>query len=237
MFVMQKITTAFRGAARENAEKIVDANAIRIFEQEIYDCEGSMHQAKHDLARVIAERMRLQRVHDQRLEAVKLRETQALQALDKQETALAQEIAVWLAEQEKAAQEEQAALKRLTDHEEKLRATLRAAAKHIQHYRRELRLVQATQSSQQATRALACKANSLGARIVDMQESLERIQAKQEQFDDMQEALMTVGDDLGQQQLDAKLKQAGITTDHAADSILARLRRQHAENAGSSGAP
>ncbi len=234
MLVMQKITTAFRGAARESAEKMVDANAIRIFEQEIYDCENSMHQAKHDLARVIAERMRLQRVHDQRCEAVSLRESQTLEALDKKEEDLARELAAWIAEQEKAGNDEKTALKRLAEHEDKLRSTLKAAVKHIQHYRRELRLVQATQSSQQATRALASKANTLGARIVDMQESLERIQARQQEFDDMQEALMKIGDDPGHQQLDSKLKQAGITTDHAADSVLERIRQQHARNTGAS---
>ncbi len=224
MYVMQKITTAFRGAAREGAEKVVDANAIRIFEQEIYDCENAITLAKHDLAKVMAEKIRLQRVHEQRLVSIKERETQAGEALDKGIEDLARELAEWISDQERTVETEKKALQKLRDHEAKLRKSLNAAANHIQHYRRELRLVQATQSSQRATSALTCKANTLGARIMDMQDSLERIRNRQSEFEDYQEAVQILGDDFSDDALDAKLEKAGIGSSNATDAILERIK-------------
>jgi phage shock protein A len=55
MRVFTKLVTAVRGSGREAAEAVVDANAIRIFGQEIYDCEAAIQQAKRDLSRVVAE--------------------------------------------------------------------------------------------------------------------------------------------------------------------------------------
>ncbi|WP_020410769.1 PspA/IM30 family protein [Hahella ganghwensis] len=226
MYVMQKITTAFRGAAREGAEKVVDANAIRIFEQEIYDCENAMTLAKHDLAKVMAEKIRLQRLHEQRISSIREREEQAGVALDKGLESLARELAEWISEQEKTSEREQKALQQLEDHEKKLRKSLNAAGNHIQHYRRELRLVQATQSSQKATSALSSKANSLGARIMDMQDSLDRIRSRQSEFEDYQEAMQILGDEFSDNTLDSKLQQAGISSEKAADSVLARIRQK-----------
>ena len=42
MGIFTKLTTLARGAARESAEVILDANAIRVFEQEIVDVEESI---------------------------------------------------------------------------------------------------------------------------------------------------------------------------------------------------
>lgn len=39
MRLLQKISTAMRGSAREGLEVVVDANAFRIFEQEIYEAD------------------------------------------------------------------------------------------------------------------------------------------------------------------------------------------------------
>ena len=58
MRVFAKLFTAVRGGVREAAEVVVDANALRIFEQEIYECESALQQAKKDLSRVMAEKLR-----------------------------------------------------------------------------------------------------------------------------------------------------------------------------------
>ncbi len=229
MYIMQKITAALRGAARENAEKVIDTHAIRIFEQEIYDCEYSITQAKQDLAKVMAEKVRLGRSHEQRRQAIREKEQQAGKALDKGLDAITQEIADWILEQEQVGEEERKALEKLAAHEKKLRQTLTAAAQHIARYRRELRMVQATQSSQQATAQLAVKANSLGANILCMQESLERIRSRQEQFADMEEAVITIDKDLDSNGLEEKIRQAGLTGSTAREDIIARIKASRSE--------
>lgn len=45
MNVLSKIFTAIRGGAREAGEAIVDANAVRIFEQEIADSKNHIKKS------------------------------------------------------------------------------------------------------------------------------------------------------------------------------------------------
>ena len=42
MSVIKKVVTLLRGSARELAENVVDANATRIYEQEIIDAKQSI---------------------------------------------------------------------------------------------------------------------------------------------------------------------------------------------------
>jgi len=55
MSIFKKIMTAIRGGASEAGEAIIDANATRIFEQEIRDAENHLTKAKRDLTGVMAE--------------------------------------------------------------------------------------------------------------------------------------------------------------------------------------
>ena len=60
MTILKKLFTALKGGAREAGEAIVDANSIRIFEQEIRDAEHQLQKAKSDLTEVIAKEMQTQ---------------------------------------------------------------------------------------------------------------------------------------------------------------------------------
>ena len=51
MSIFNKIFTALRGGASEIGETIIDANGIRIFEQEIRDSEKNIHEAKISLTK------------------------------------------------------------------------------------------------------------------------------------------------------------------------------------------
>ena len=57
MSVIKKVVTLLRGSARELAENVVDANATRIYEQEIIDAKQSIFEARSSLADVLAEEM------------------------------------------------------------------------------------------------------------------------------------------------------------------------------------
>ena len=54
MTVIKKLVTLLRGSARELGESVVDANATRIYEQEIVDARHSIDQARGDLTGVMA---------------------------------------------------------------------------------------------------------------------------------------------------------------------------------------
>ena len=50
MSILKKMFTALRGGVREVGESIVDANGIRIFEQEIEDAKNALNKAKTSIS-------------------------------------------------------------------------------------------------------------------------------------------------------------------------------------------
>ena len=61
MNVFKKLNTLMRAGARESAERITDANAIRIYRQEIVDAENLLERRRLALAGLIATRKDLER--------------------------------------------------------------------------------------------------------------------------------------------------------------------------------
>ena len=61
MGIFNKIVTAIRGGATEAGQAVVDANAIRIFEQEIRDSKNAIEKGKRDLTGVMADKMKEER--------------------------------------------------------------------------------------------------------------------------------------------------------------------------------
>ncbi|MDH5173268.1 MAG: PspA/IM30 family protein [Gammaproteobacteria bacterium] len=60
MNIMRKLNTLLRAGARESAERITDANAIRIYRQEIVDAENLLERRRAYLAGLIATRRDLE---------------------------------------------------------------------------------------------------------------------------------------------------------------------------------
>ena len=93
MSVIKKLVTLLRGSAREIGQSVVDANATRIYEQEIIDAKASISEAKGELTGVMAQQMQTAR-DIERIKADILRhEDMAVQALDKANEPLALEVA------------------------------------------------------------------------------------------------------------------------------------------------
>ena len=65
MTLWRKVGTLFRASAHEPLEQLVDANALRIMEQELRDTEHAMLLAKRELAGLMATIKQLQRSNEQ----------------------------------------------------------------------------------------------------------------------------------------------------------------------------
>tara|TARA_R110001599_G_scaffold353459_1_gene592585 strand:- start:294798 stop:295505 length:708 start_codon:yes stop_codon:yes gene_type:complete len=61
MSIFAKLNTLMRAGARESAERITDANAIRIYRQEIVDAENLLERRRTSLAGLIAARKDMER--------------------------------------------------------------------------------------------------------------------------------------------------------------------------------
>lgn len=229
MSLWNKLGTLFRASAEEPLHHLVDANRIRIFEQEIRDAETAIQQAKLQLATVMAEKKQLQR-HNQALEEnLVTKEQQTCAALDKQEDALARELAQVIAEDETLLQQQRGQVASLDKQEQHLKRQLRLAANSIQKCQRELTLAKANRSAQQAMGHLKGYSSGLTATLDDMTASLNAIKHQQTRALAMDDAMREINAELSGEQLDDRLKQAGIATaGHDADAVLERLRKQRA---------
>lgn len=226
MNVMRKIATAFRGSMRESAEIVIDANAIRIFEQEILDAEQGLARSKQQLTYMMAERVQLERSNSKLQEQIKSREIQTAKALEIDDETLASELAEDILEKEQIVAEQHVAISNLTGRERKLTRIIQESARQIKMYRRELGVAKATESAHRASKIAGTHTGTVTTSITDLQISLQRIKQHQQRADDTADAAATLEETLGEQSLDKKVENAGLGT-HQADiqAILSRVRK------------
>ena len=93
MSVLKKLITAIRGGAREAGEAIIDANAIRILEQEIVDAKKSLEKGRVSLTELMAKEMQTKRELSAVQTNISEHEGFAKEALEKDNETLALEIA------------------------------------------------------------------------------------------------------------------------------------------------
>lgn len=224
MNVLKKLNTALRGGVRGVAETIVDANAIRIFDQEISDSEAAIHKAKLDLAKVIAEKLKLQREAVSVGEWIERKELQAANAIRLGKEGLARDVAEVIADKEQILNDQMEKCQQLETYELGVKRSLSSLARKVKSYRRELCMFQATANAQKASETLAGKQYSITAGLADMEASVRRISAIQNEVSVGLEAMDQVDASLSDRDLDSRIIELGISTTKApADVVFDRI--------------
>lgn len=227
MSIFKKIITAIRGGASEAGEAIVDANATRIFEQEIRDSEKHIVIAKRDLTGIMAKQMQAARELLQLQASIKEHESYAMQALEQNNEALAIEIAEKIAELESTALEQQQANESFLKSADRLKELIKKGERQLTEYKRQLSMVKTTDSVQKATAAIADNFTASNSKLLNAKDSLERIKKKQAMFDDKLKAAEQLDAESGDKSLQNKLQAAGIGAQQAsAQSVLDRLKKK-----------
>jgi len=217
--------TAIRGGASELGETIVDANATRIFEQEIRDAENHLTKAKRDLTGVMAQQMAANREVDRLKRDVVEHEGYAVQALDKNDESLALAVAEKISNLENELATQQQALDSFSSNADRLKELVKKSERQVAEYKRQLSMVKTTESVQKATSAITNNFSSSNSKLLNAKDSLERIKAKQQQFDDKMKAAEVLESENSDNSLEAQLKAAGIgSSDNSANSVLERLK-------------
>jgi phage shock protein A len=225
MSIFKKIMTAVRGGATEIGESIVDANSTRIFEQEIRDAENHLTKAKRDLTGVMAQQMAANREVDRLKREITEHEGYAVQALDKGDESLALAVAEKITNLESELSAQQQALDSFSTNAERLKELVKKSERQVTEYKRQLSMVKTTASVQKATSAITDNFASSNSKLLNAKDSLERIKAKQEKFDDQLKAAELLESEDSDNSLEAKLKAAGIgDQDTSANSVLERLK-------------
>ncbi|MDP7593882.1 MAG: PspA/IM30 family protein [Litorilituus sp.] len=225
MSIFKKIMTAIRGGASEAGEAIVDANATRIFEQEIRDAENHLTKAKRDLTGVVAEQMAAKREVDRLEREITEHEGYAGQALEKNDEALALAVAEKIANLESELATQQQALVSFTGNADRLKELVKKSERQVAEHKRQLSMVKTTESVQKATSAITDNFSSSNSKLLNAKDSLERIKAKQQKFDDKMKAAEVLESENSDNSLAAQLKAAGIgAQDNSANSVLDRIK-------------
>jgi len=225
MGILSKIMTAIRGGAREAGEAIIDANSIRIFEQEVKDAEASLQKAKQDLTAVMAKEMQAKRQVESITTEIGKHEGYVAQALEKNDETLALEVAEKITQLQSELDIQQASQKSFSAHVERLKDMVKKTMRSLADMKRQLVMVKTTENVQKAAKSINSSYASSGSKLLSAKESLDRIKKRQETFEDKLKAGESLQDDLEGANLEKKLKAAGIgeTSSSAAD-VLAKIK-------------
>ena len=230
MSVLKDLMQAIKGGANELGEAVVDANAVRILEQEIRDAETAISSAKQSLTRMKSSEIRLRRDLSTLSADVADYEQKAIAALNAGEEALAAEVADRIAQVEGEREDKAGEQAALNAEVNKIHAMIKARERTIQKNKRELDKVRTVRELQRATESISRNFAATGSKGHRVSQALDRVKAKQQNWQDRMEA----GDWLEAQEnvddIDAKLKAKGIggSGTAAGSDVLARLKARQA---------
>lgn len=225
MSIWGKVMTALKGAGNEVGEAIADSNALRILDQEIREASDQLQQSKTQLAGIMAK----QKLSGQKCAELKGKiaeyEGYAMSALGQGDEALATEVATKIAEYEASLTSEQEMENSFAQSTASLKKAIADAESNLRRLKQQVDTVKATESVQKAQAACAAKHSGVNSKMATATESLERIKRRQAERAAQMEAASELSGDTAENDLQAKLKAAGITKGDAnAASVLERLK-------------
>ena len=230
MSVLRNLFTALRGGASEVGEAVIDANAVRILEQEIRDAETAIGKAKQSLTRMKGTEIRLKREIGVLDADIADYEQKALAALNGGEEALATEVAERIAEHESDRNDKGSEQAALDAEINTIHAMIKARERTIQKNKRELDKVRTVRELQRATESVSNNFAATGSSEHRVAKALERVKSKQQNWQDRMQAGEWMTEKDSGDDLDQKLRAKGIGDGGSpgASDVLARLKAKTA---------
>lgn len=225
MSILRNLFSALKGAGNEVGEAVIDANAVRILEQEIREAEDAIAKAKQSLTRLKATEISLKREANSLGQDIADYETKALEALNSNNEALATKVAERIAEIEVDYKEKTSEHNLLASEVEGLNRMIKNRNKVIQKNKRELEKVRTIKELQKTTSSISANFAATGSSEHRVAKALERVKAKQKKWRDTMEAGEWMENEESSDDLDKELKAAGIGS-HSSNgsSVLERLK-------------
>lgn len=225
MGVWSKFNTLLRAGARESVERVTDANAVRIYRQEIVEAEEMLQRRRDALAAMIASRRELERDMENARARIAKREQQlrAVSAGERGEALLqhaAGDIAAAESRLETAAARHAALCSRVGDEELRLRKLLAETREH----RRDLRLLEAQLARGRNPLHARC-GETISARLALLRDSRRALRGGVCDGDDLEMAVDEALQRVDRDPVDACLAEAGQDAgSRRTAAVLERLR-------------
>lgn len=233
MSLLQKILTLFRGTAHEAGQSVVDANALKILDQEIRDAGNELTRSKEELTKVMAQRQLLATRSADRQTKKAEYEGYIAGALRQGNEALAREVAERLATVETDLKQDEQTLAQYDGSIRSLKQAITETERKLARVKQQVDTVKATEAVQRAQGAVASRHSGANGKVVTALDSLERIQARQAERGARMQAAAQLEAETGDNDLNTKLASAGLLgSSGSVDSILDRFREKPAAQLG-----
>ena len=224
MSIWNKLFTLGRAGAHEATSAVVDANAIRILDQEIRDADTAQGKARDDMATLVARRRILEKEVAGFRDQVTKYEGSARAAVTKGDMDLARQVAQRIADLEQDIALKEPQIGEMRAAEDQLHQAITATDRRIETLRREVDVVKVNESVQKAQAAVSARGAGAGASLGSAADSLARIKERQMIRGEKIKAAGELEDRRTGADLDEKLRLAGILPGQSsADDVLARL--------------
>jgi phage shock protein A len=224
MSIWNKLFTLGRAGAHEATSAVVDANALRILDQEIRDADAAQGKARDDMATLVARRRILEKEVASFRDQVAKYESSARAAVTKGDMDLARQVAQRIADLESDIALKDPQIGDMRTAEDQLHTAISATDRRIETLRREVEVVKVNESVQKAQASVAARGAGAGSSLGSAADSLARIKERQAIRGERIKAAGELEDRRTGADLDEKLRLAGILPGQSsADDVLARL--------------
>lgn len=223
--IWKKLVTAVRGGASEAGEAIIDANALRILDQEIRDADNALAKAREGLIGIKAKhKLSAQRLEEHGTNIANW-ENRAMQALNKGEESLAVECAAKIAEIEALRDQEKALADQFGKQAALLQEQVVKSEARIRGLKQQVEMAKARETVQRARVATANATGGANGAVETAVGSLARLKQRQDEQDAKLEAAEELASQSNGGDLERRLQDAGIgASSSGADDVLARLK-------------
>lgn len=224
MSIIKKLFTLFRGTAHEAGQTVVDANAIKILDQEMRDAGTQLAKSRDELTKLMAQSKLAQGKLDARAGKMAELGRYIEGALGKGDQALALEVAGKLAPLETEQKGEATAKESLDRSIVTLKDTIKKTEVRLNGMRTQIDQVKATEAVQRAQAAIAQRHAGTNNQMTSALDSLARIQSRQAEQAARIEAAEELESESGDGDLNKRLAAAGLLTEGGdAQAVLARF--------------
>lgn len=224
MSMWKQFVTLIRGTAHEAGQSVVDARALTILDQQLRDAGTAQAKARDDLATVTAKRRLIEKDIEQLSAQRDKYEASARAAMGRGDMDLAREVAERLAQIERELNAKNPQVADMRTAEDRMRGIIKQGDGKIEALRREVDVVRANESVQQAQAQIASNTHGAQSQLGSAADSLARLKERQAVRDEKFRASAELEDMRTGADLDAKLEKAGLLPGaSSADDILARL--------------
>ncbi|MEM8793962.1 MAG: PspA/IM30 family protein [Pseudomonadota bacterium] len=221
--MFKQLFTLFRAASHNAAEEITDRHALLILQQQMRDGAKAVEAARKAVAVAIAHNEQ-EKAHCERLrKQIEDLETRAIAALETNKSDLAQEAAETIATLETEHKDSEEAQATFSKEIQRLRTNVLTAETRLKDLRRGQRIATATDKAHRIRQDVPGSGLST---LVEAEETLNRLRARQQHIDATEDALNTFSQSVDPEKVAEKLAEAGCgpAIKTSADDVLARLK-------------